>query len=56
MKTLTLDASGHIHPSWYMLQAISQRLHPEQDEKSRAIQIGSTIYSPTLLIIWLSVE
>jgi hypothetical protein len=30
MNILTLDASGHIHPSWCMLQAISHRLHPEQ--------------------------
>lgn len=43
MNTLTLDASGHIQSSWYMLHASSQRLHPEQAEKSRAIQIGSTI-------------
>jgi hypothetical protein len=30
MKTLTLEASGHIQPSNFMLQAISHRLQPLQ--------------------------
>jgi hypothetical protein len=29
MNILTLDASGHIQPSWWRLQAISHRLQPE---------------------------
>jgi hypothetical protein len=30
MKILILEASGHIQPSCFMLQAISHRLHPLQ--------------------------
>jgi hypothetical protein len=30
MKTLTMDASGQIQPSNFMLHAISHRLHPLQ--------------------------
>ena len=40
MKTRTLEASGHIHPSCSILHANSQRLQPEQWDGSRAIQIG----------------
>jgi hypothetical protein len=28
MKTLTIEASGNIHPSNFMLHANSHRLHP----------------------------
>ena len=42
MKTRIREASGHIQPSWCMLQASSQRLHPVQADGSLAIQMGLT--------------
>jgi len=40
MKTLILDASGHMLFSWKSEQAISHFLQPLHFERSRAIQIG----------------
>jgi len=41
MKTLILEASGHMRFSWKSEHAISHFLHPLHFEKSLAIQIGS---------------
>jgi hypothetical protein len=41
MKTLTLEASGHMRFSWVSEHAISHFLHPLHLESSLAIQIGS---------------
>jgi len=41
MKTLILEASGHMRFSWKSEQAISHFLHPLHFEKSLAIHIGS---------------
>jgi hypothetical protein len=41
MKTLTLEASGHMRFSWESEQAISHFLHPLHLDRSLAIQMGS---------------
>ena len=41
MKTLILEASGHMRFSWKSEHAISHFLHPLHFDKSLAIQIGS---------------
>jgi len=50
MKTLILEASGHMRFSWKSEHAISHLLHPLHFEKSLAIHIGSfcvTIQNPS---------
>jgi len=50
MKTLTLEASGHMRFSWASEHAISHFLHPLHLESSLAIQIGSFLAdNPRLL-------
>jgi membrane protein YqaA with SNARE-associated domain len=44
MKTLILDASGHMRFSWKSEHAISHFLHPLHFESSLAIQIGSFFF------------
>jgi hypothetical protein len=44
MKTLILDASGHIWFSWKSEHAISHFLQPLHLESSLAIQIGSFFF------------
>jgi hypothetical protein len=48
MKTLILDASGHIRFSWKSEHAISHLRHPLHFESSLAIQIGSFLSSTNL--------
>jgi len=45
MKTLILEASGHICFSWKSEQAISHFRHPLHFESSLAIHIGSFFFA-----------
>jgi len=47
MKTLILEASGHMRFSWKSEHAISHFLQPLQFEKSLAIQIESSFVAIT---------
>ena len=49
MKTLIIDASGHICFSWKSEHAISHFLHPLHLESSLAIQIGSFFFLAKLI-------
>ncbi len=48
MKTLTIEASGHMRFSWKSEQAISHLRHPLHLESSLAIQIGSFFFFANL--------